>query len=194
MNNEILQAVVLGLLIFFARIADVTLGTIRIVFISRGQKILAPVLGFFEILVWLFALRMVMANLTNLSYYMLFAAGFAAGTYVGLYVEEKLALGMRIIRIVTKTDASELIETLREEGHGVTSLDAEGSDGPVHVLFSFVRRRNLPNLIQRVREYNPKAFYSIEDVEFVSAGIFAARESFVGRGKHSLRRAATKSK
>jgi uncharacterized protein YebE (UPF0316 family) len=193
-NSEIVQAVVLGLMIFVARVADVTLGTMRIVFISRGQKILAPVLGFFEILVWLFALRIVMANLTNVSYYVLFAAGFAAGTYVGLYVEEKLALGMRIMRIVTKSDATELIEALRKDGHGVTILDAEGSEGPVHVLFSIVKRKNLSNLIRRVRDYNPRAFYSIEDVEFVSAGVFAARESFVGRGKHSPRRTLAKSK
>jgi uncharacterized protein YebE (UPF0316 family) len=166
----------------------------RIVFISRGQKLLAPLLGFFEILVWLSALRIVMANLTNVSFYVLFAAGFAAGTYVGLYVEEKLALGIRIIRIVTKADATELIEALRKAGHGVTSLDADGSEGQVHVLFSIVKRKNLSSLIRLVREYNPRAFYSIEDVELVSSGVFAARESFVGRGKHSFRRALAKSK
>lgn len=194
MNNEVTQAIVLGLLVFVARIADVTLGTMRIVFISRGQKFLAPVLGFFEILIWLFALRVVMSNLTNVSYYVLFAGGFAAGTFVGLWVEEKLALGVRIIRIVTKSDATELITVLRRDGHGVTSLDAEGSEGPVHVLFSIAKRKNLSSLIRRVRDFNPRAFYSIEDVEFVSSGVFAAQESFVGRGRRSLSRALAKSK
>jgi uncharacterized protein YebE (UPF0316 family) len=187
-DGELFDAILLGLLVFSARIADVTLGTMRIVFISRGQKSIAPILGFFEILVWLFALRIVMENLTDFSYYVLFAAGFAAGTFIGLLVEDKLALGVRIIRIVTKTGADELIVALREAGHGVTSISATGGDGPVHVLFSIVKRKNLYEFIRLVREHNPKAFYSLEEVSYVNAGIFAARESFIGRNKASLAR------
>jgi uncharacterized protein YebE (UPF0316 family) len=166
----------------------------RIIFITRGQKVLAPLLGFFELLVWLFALRVVMTNLNNVGYYVMFAGGFAAGTFIGLYIEEKLALGTRIIRVVTRRDATALIEVLRADGHGVTSIDAEGGDGAVHVLFSIVKRRDLARYIQRVREFNPRALYSIQNVDYVNSGIFAARESFVGRSLQPLRRSGAKVK
>jgi uncharacterized protein YebE (UPF0316 family) len=148
---ELFHAIQLGTLIFFARIADVTLGTMRIVYISRGRKNLAPLLGFFEVIVWLFFLPIVVANLGDPSYYMFFAAGFAAGTFVGLRVEERLALGTRIVRIVTKTDAGELISALRAAGHGITSIDTHGSQGKVHVLFSLVERKNIEDFIGMVR-------------------------------------------
>lgn len=194
MDSGIGHAILLGLLIFVARVVDVTLATMRIVFISRGRKILAPVLGFFEMLIWLFALRQVIFNVQNPVYYLLFAGGFASGTFVGLFVEEKLALGVRIIRIVTRSYGDELIRSLREAGHGATSIEAEGSEGPVHVIFSIVRRNDIADFIQLVHEHNPRAFYSIEDVDFVSAGVFAAQQKFLGRAARALWRAGAKSK
>jgi uncharacterized protein YebE (UPF0316 family) len=193
-QNEILQTVLLGLLIFGARIADVTLGTMRIVFISRGQKVLAPVLGFFEVLIWLSALRIIMTNLTNPVYYVVFASGFAAGTFVGLYVEQKMALGARMVRIVTRVDANDLIARLRSEGYGVTTVDASGAEGPVNVIFSIVRRCDLSHLIGIVRTYNPRAVYTIEDVEFVSDGVLSASGSFLRRNGRTLARAVGKFK
>lgn len=189
---EILHVVLLGALIFTARICDVSLGTMRIAFISRGHKILAPLVGFFEVLIWLVALRQIMANLTNVFYYVSYAGGFAAGTFIGLWVEEKMAIGSRIIRVITRQDATELIASLREEDYGVTSIDAEGVDGHVHLLFSIIKRQDLPGFIGLVDKFNPRAFYSIEDVRFVSEGIFPARESFVGRGGKSLLRMFSK--
>lgn len=189
-----MEAITIGLLIFLARVADVTLGTMRIAFISRGRKHLAPLVGFFEILIWLLALRLVMENLTNVAYYVLFAAGFASGTFVGIRVEEKLAIGSRLIRIVTKTDARNLVRALRESGYGVTSIDAEGNDGRVMILFSIVRRKDLPSIIRLVNTHNPRAFYTIEDVGFVSAGVRPALESFFGRRWSLLTRATQKLK
>lgn len=158
----------LPLLIFFSRIVDVTLDTLRIVFISRGNKVLAPILGFFEILIWLAAITRIMENLDNLTTYFAYAAGFAVGNYVGLRVEEKLAMGMQIIRIITGRNASELIESLREKGFGVTAVDAEGKEGPVHVIFLITKRQVAKEVISIVNNYNPKAFYSIEDVRSVN--------------------------
>jgi uncharacterized protein YebE (UPF0316 family) len=138
------------------------------VFISRGNKVIAPILGFFMILIWLVAITRIMENLDNVTTYIAYAAGFAVGNYVGLRVEEKLAMGLQIIRIVTGKNANELISNLRGKGYGVTAVDAEGKDGPVHVIFLIIKRQLAKDIISVVNEYNPKAFYSIEDVRSVN--------------------------
>jgi uncharacterized protein YebE (UPF0316 family) len=159
---------VLPLLIFLARIVDVTLDTLRIIFISRGDKVIAPILGFFGIMVWLLAITRIMANLDNFTAYIAYAAGFSAGNYIGLRIEEKLAIGIQIIRVITHRDASPLIGELREKGFAVTVADAEGKDGPVHIIFLVVKRQKVKSVIAVVNEFNPKAFYSIEDVRSMS--------------------------
>jgi len=158
----------LPLMIFLSRIVDVTLDTLRIVFISRGNKVVAPILGFFMILIWLIAITRIMENLDNVTTYLAYAAGFAVGNYVGLRVEEKLALGMQIIRVVTGKNAGELIKSLRDKGFRVTAVDAEGKDGSVHVIFLITKRQLIPEVIAIVNNYNSRAFYSIEDVRSVN--------------------------
>jgi uncharacterized protein YebE (UPF0316 family) len=191
-TDGILHVVILSVLIFTARICDVTLGTMRIAFIARGHRYLAPLVGFFEVLIWLIALRQIMQNLTNPVFYVSYAGGFAAGTFVGLFVEERMAIGSRIIRVITRQDATELIESLRDAGYGVTSIDASGVEGRVHLLFSVIKRQDLDGFIALVERSTPRAFYSIEDVRSVSEGIFPARESFLGRGRLTLLRAFSK--
>jgi uncharacterized protein YebE (UPF0316 family) len=164
--------IVLPILIFSARIIDVTLGTIRIIYISRGLKYVAPIFGFFEILIWLLAIGQIMQNLTNIVYYIAYATGFATGNFVGIYIEERMAVGTVVVRIITQKDASELIDFLRSEGYGVTNIDATGMSGPVKVIFTTIRRKNLEEMIQHIRRFNPKAFFSVEDVRFAQEGIF----------------------
>ena len=94
--------IILPILIFLARIVDVTFGTIRIIFVSRGMKWLAPIFGFFEIMIWLFAIGQVFSNLTNITYYVAYAGGFACGNFVGIWIEEKMAIGTLIVRIITR--------------------------------------------------------------------------------------------
>ena len=158
----------LPFLIFLARIIDVTLDTLRIVFVSRGNKIVAPILGFFEILIWLMAITRIMENLDNFTTYIAYALGFAVGNYVGLWVEERLAIGIQLIRVITAKDASVLIDKLREKGFGATAVPAEGRDGLVHVIFLIARRQVIQQVITIVNEFNPRAFYSIEDVRSVN--------------------------
>ena len=186
--GDVLHVAIISALIFLARICDVTLGTMRIAFIARGHRYLAPLVGFFEVLIWLVALRQIMQNLTNPFFYVSYAGGFAAGTFVGLWVEERMAIGSRIIRVITRQDARELIETLREANYGVTSIDAEGVEGRVHLLFSVIKRQDISQFIEIVEKHAPRAFYSIEDVRSVSEGVFPARQSFLGRSRFSLHR------
>ena len=126
-ESHLFTFVILPLLIFFARICDVTIGTIRIIFVSRGQKFLAPLVGFFEVLIWLIAIGKVMQNLDNIFCYIAYASGFAAGNFIGIYVEQKLAMGTLIIQVITRKDASELIDALKSKGYGVTAIPAAGS-------------------------------------------------------------------
>jgi uncharacterized protein YebE (UPF0316 family) len=167
--------VIMPLLIICARICDVTMGTIRIIAIARGKRYLATMLGFFEVIIWLVAIGQIMRHLTNVLYYIAYAGGFAAGTFVGMYVEEKLAMGVLIVRIITSRDASELIAFLRDANYGVTAVDARGAEEPVNIIFTIIRRSDLPAVVKIIEKFHPKAFYSIEDVRFASEGIFPMR-------------------
>lgn len=163
--------IALPLLIFFARIADVSIGTIRIIFVSKGQKFLAPLLGFFEVLIWIIVMAKIMQHLDRWYYYIFYAAGFATGNWVGILLEEKLAVGHAALRVITRKPAFELIAALRERGYGTTVVDAEGSTGQVNIIYTILKRKELPALIELINEYNPKAFYTVEDIKVVNEGI-----------------------
>ena len=164
----------LPLLIFFARAADVTVGTLRIVLISRGRRFLAPFLGFFELMIWLLAIGQVFKNLDDspLLYYVAYAAGFSLGNYVGMRIEEKIAIGLEILRVITRRPATELLNELRQRGLGVTEVPGRGATGPVSILFMVLRRRDLTDVLEVVNRHHPRAFYSVEDVRQVSEGVF----------------------
>ena len=159
---------IVPLLIVCAKIIDVSLGTIRIILVSKGSRSLAPVLGFFEVLIWIVAIGQVMQNLTNPVNYIAYALGFAIGNYVGVLIEHKLALGQVIVRVITKKDASELIDVLVNANFGVTVVDATGSKGPVHMIFTVIKRSQIGNIVPIIKQHNPNAFYSIEDIRYVS--------------------------
>ncbi|MBN2029877.1 DUF2179 domain-containing protein [bacterium] len=181
LNSEIFTFVILPLLIFIARICDVTLGTIRIMFVSRGNKLLAPILGFFEIVIWLIAIRQIMQNLNNIFCYLAYAGGFSIGNYLGIKIEEKVAYGKVIIRMITTGDTSELADKMRARGFGVTQIDAEGSSGKVNILYSIVDRVYIDKAIRTIDRYNPKAFFTIEDVLSAREGIFPTSKSIIKR-------------
>ncbi|MGC9323448.1 MAG: DUF2179 domain-containing protein [Desulfomonilia bacterium] len=168
LDSALYTWVVLPLLIFFARILDVSLGTIRIIFISRNLKYYSAVIGFFEVLVWLLVIRQIMLNLSNPVCFIMYGAGFASGTFIGIFIENKLSIGRVIIRIITRKDAEELVEFLKSSGYGLTTIDAQGATGPVKLLFSIIERQDLENFLDIVKRFNPQAFYSVEDVRFVS--------------------------
>lgn len=175
-DSEIFKWIILPFLIFLARVLDVSLGTIRIVFVSRGLKYFAPFVGFFEVIIWLLTIRIIMQNLNNVACYIAYGAGFGMGTFLGIIIERRLAIGRSIIRIITQKDATELINHLRSEGYGVTHLYAQGSKGLVYVIYSVIRRHDYEKIIGIIHRFNPKAFYTIEDVSLVSEGIFPIRK------------------
>jgi uncharacterized protein YebE (UPF0316 family) len=164
-------------LIFAARIADVSIGTIRLIFISRGLKYLAPVVGFFEILIWLLAIGQIMKNLSNPVCYIAYAGGFAMGNFVGMCIVEKLSLGVVIVRVVTVKSAVELIRYLRDADYGVTSVDGHGTKGDVQIVFTIVPRREVKKVVDLIKAFNPKSFYTIEEVGYVGKGLLSPKHT-----------------
>lgn len=164
---------ILPLLIVAARIVDVSFGTLRIIYLSKGYKLLSAILGFFEVFVWLLAITRIFANLDNWVSYIAYPIGFAVGIFVGMKIEERIAIGQELIRIITRKDASELISALRNKGYSVTAIKAEGSQGEVGILYSIINRKNIDEYVTLIKEFNPNAFYTIEDVKFVSQNLSA---------------------
>lgn len=175
--------IILPILILLARVTDVSMDTIRVIMVSKGYRNYAPVIGFFQSLVWVITISRVVVHLENWTAYVGYAGGFALGTYVGMRIEEKLALGYELIRVITRTDASELIKNLRDEGYPVTSAQGEGRDGHVGILYIILKRKALKQVVQIIHSYNPKAFYTVEDMRFVHTSSYLPRSRKITRGK-----------
>ena len=171
--------ILLPFLIFSARIFDVTLGTLRVIFITRGMKYVSALVGFCEILIWLLAIGQIFKNLNNVACYVAYAGGFASGSFLGIYIAERLSINKVIVRIITVKDATNLVEYLRMKKYGVTTLDAHGVEGPVTIVFSIINRDNLEEVVAIVKKFNPQAFYSVQDVKFASEGIFPQHRSIL---------------
>jgi uncharacterized protein YebE (UPF0316 family) len=176
-SSELFAWVILPLLIFFCRICDVSLGTIRVIFIAKGLKYIAPAIGFFEVIIWLLAIGQVMNNITNVACYIAYGGGFAAGTLLGMTVEERLSLGTVIVRVISNEDISGLVSFLRERSFGVTITDGEGSKGKVKIILSVIKRQDQEEVLRGIQRYLPRAFYSVEEIRSVAEGVFPEKRS-----------------
>lgn len=164
--------IILPILIFISRLGDVTMATLRHIFISKGLKKIVPILGFFEVLIWLVAMRQVFSHLDNIACFIAWAAGFSAGTYLGMYIEERLAIGTQIIRIITNEPIAPLTDALKINNQGVTIVDGQGAKGPVKLIFTIVKRTDKQTVIDLIHLHTPNSFYTIEDVKGSERGIF----------------------
>ncbi len=182
-SDQLYAWVLLPIIIFFARICDVTLGTIRIIFVSRGKRNIAPLLGFFEVLIWIVVIGQLVQNLNSITSYLGYAAGFAAGNFIGMFIEDHLALGTLIVRAIVPNGGEDLIQKLHAAGYGVTGVNGEGANGPVKLIYTIVKRRHIKDVVAIIHACHPKAFLSIEDVRSTEEGIFPtslARSVFLG--------------
>ena len=176
MNTE-LFTYFLTLMIFLARIIDVSIGTIRIIVVARGMKLLASVLGFLEVFIWLVAISQIIKNLASWEMYFFYAAGFATGTYVGMSIEQRLAFGNILVRIVYPGSEKVFDDYLRKQGYNLTHLEGHGKSGPVSIVFTVIKKNRLKALDTIIREFNPMAFYTIEDIRLASNGGFKGNTS-----------------
>jgi uncharacterized protein YebE (UPF0316 family) len=153
------------LLIVAMRIVDVSAGVLRVVFIMRGRRLIAAAVGFVESLSWLIAAAAVFANLDTPIKAIAYAGGFAAGTWVGSWLESKLAVGKSVVRIFVPADAVHPTEALRDAGFGVTEVMGDGLRGPVLILFCVVARRRSKEVMQIVASNSPEAFVTVESID-----------------------------
>jgi uncharacterized protein YebE (UPF0316 family) len=177
-QSQIFAWVVLPILIFLSRIADVSIGTVRVILVSRRLKYLAPLAGFFEVLIWIVVIGQIMKNLSSPLCYVAYAGGFAAGNFIGILIAEKLSIGIVLVRVILTGQANGLTDRLRERRYGVTSVDGQGATGPVQMVFTIVPRREVYAVIELIKESHPEAFYSIEDVDHVERGVFPVRRKW----------------
>jgi uncharacterized protein YebE (UPF0316 family) len=176
-DTGLFSYVLMPILIFLARICDVSIGTMRIIFVSKGKRNIAPILGFFEVLIWITAISKIMQNLDNYVNYIAYAAGFATGNFVGMIIEEKLAMGILMIRVFAHERGSELVSTLNVKGYGATVVQASGARKKVDLIYTIVRRNELENVLNLIKGFNPDAFYTIEDVKSANEGIFMPKKT-----------------
>lgn len=168
-----MTAITAALLIFFLRITDVSIGTIRVLYTVRGMRWTAAGLGAVEAGVFIFALTTVFKNLHNPLNMVGYAMGFACGTALGITLERWIGSGFILARVITREHLVTLTKALRDAGFGVTTVEGSGLDGKVQVLFIVARRKRGDLAVQIVRDIAPKSFISIDPVSPAMGGYLA---------------------
>jgi uncharacterized protein YebE (UPF0316 family) len=158
------------LVIFGLRIVDVSLSTLRILLAVRNQRKLVPLIGVVEVTVWIFAVGNAIRHIDSTWHVLGYAGGFAAGTMVGMWLEEKLAFGLATMRIITRRSTADLVDSLRAMGCGVTEFDGTGREGKVEVVHTVVPRRSIPRVLDVVEAANPEAFVTVEEPREIVRG------------------------
>lgn len=168
-----MESLITALIIFGLRVCDVSLGTVRVIVSIQGRKYLAAAIGFVEVSIFITAIGKAMASMDSPLSTLGYAGGFACGTMLGIFIEGKLALGYRLVRAITHAPDLELVHAMREAGFAVTRLVGEGRDGPVSVILSVVRRRDVARLVALVNQQCPEAFVTIEETRETRRGFFS---------------------
>jgi uncharacterized protein YebE (UPF0316 family) len=163
-----------ALTIFAMRVSDMTMDTLRMLFVMRGRKVTAWLLGFFQSVIYVLAITSVLSHLNNPLNVIGYAAGFATGNVIGMLIEERLAIGHIHLRIISPRLGVATAQALRDQGYGVTEIPARGKDGMVSVLSVSVLRKDVPNVQKLVHEKDPEAFMTSEDVRTVRHGYWRA--------------------
>ncbi|MDR2679512.1 MAG: DUF2179 domain-containing protein [Tannerella sp.] len=163
----------LPVIIFFGRICDVTLGTLRIIFVSKGERYKAPVVGFFEVFIWVVIISQIFSHANSLLHYVSYAAGYATGNYVGILVENRIALGYILFRVYAKNYGHDLTKELHRNGFGSTFIRGEGSVSQVDIVETVVSRKSYRQVVGIIEKFDSKAFYLVEDIRSKQKGIFA---------------------
>ncbi len=163
------------LLIMLARICDVTIGTVRIICVSRGMRTISSICGFFEVLIWVVVISRMITGLGGWPSYVGYAAGFALGNFVGITIENKIAMGMVALRIITNRSADELISHLKLDYHGATSIAARSATGEVRLVWAVIKRKDVDYYLDLITQHNPNAYISIEDVRMLSSTYYPPR-------------------
>ena len=171
----------LPVMIFFGRIVDVSLGTLRIIFVSKGEKNKAPLIGFVEVFIWVVVISQILVRANDMVSYVSYAAGYACGNYIGLLIEDKIAYGIVLCRIYTQKNGKELVRILNKLDVGATMTHGVGSANEVDIIETVVGRKEFKKLVNTLDEFDPDIFYVVEDVRSKKNGIFPKRDNVLTR-------------
>jgi uncharacterized protein YebE (UPF0316 family) len=174
LNLLAIPATLLPFIIFLMRVTDMSLDTLRVLFVIRGRKPLAWIMGFFQSALWVVAITSVLSNLDNLWNVIGYAGGFATGNVVGMMIEERLAIGHGHLRIISSRRGKAVAEAIRDAGYAVTELPGHGKDGTVSVISCSVKRRDIDNVQRAVYSIDPEAFITVEDIRPLHRGYWRA--------------------
>ncbi|HZK25950.1 MAG TPA: DUF2179 domain-containing protein [Thermoclostridium sp.] len=186
MSSDLFSWAILPLLIVLARIIDVTLGTLRIIFVSRGDRTIAPILGFFETLIWIVVISQLMQNLNNPLTYFAYALGFALGNYIGIRAEDKLAMGHLVVRLFVTKGEDELMKKIIDAGFGVTAIKGKGATNEVTVLYSLIKRKSVDSFLEIINVSEEKIFYSVESAKEAHLGIYPLSASNMSNQRREI--------
>lgn len=164
------QPILGGLLIFGLRVLSVSMGTLRTLLIVRGSRLISAAIGFFEVLIFVVAISQVISDLSNIWNLLGYCGGFAAGVLVGMTLEERLAVGLSMVRIISRTHWLEITQALRQEGYGATQVVGEGKDGTVGIVYSMVQRRKVPAVVKLCEQMDGHSFITVEEAGRVHRG------------------------
>ncbi|MDP8256171.1 MAG: DUF5698 domain-containing protein [Candidatus Alcyoniella australis] len=165
-----MAAILGGLLIFLCRLTDVTMGTMRILLMIRGRKVIAGVIGFFEVAVFLFAISQVVNNMDSVWKFLGYCGGFTAGTILGGHIDQRLAMGNQVLTVFAPKTWNLIAGELRDAGFGVTEFDGWGKDGAVTMVRAVVKRRFLPHALDIINKLEPDAFVTASEISTARHG------------------------
>jgi len=151
------------IVIFILRVADVSLGTLRMIYTVHGRKLLATGIGFVEVTIFIYAISQVVASLKDPVLMLAYSGGFATGTFIGLSLEERFAMGYVQLRIISRERGEEIAKNLWENDLGATVVPGHGRDGLINLVFSVVRRRFIPLCLSIASRTDPASFVSVSD-------------------------------
>lgn len=171
----------LPVIIFFGRICDVTLGTLRIIFVSKGEKYKAPLIGFFEVFIWIVIISQILSRANDLVAYLSYAGGYAAGNYVGILIENRIAYGIILCRIYTQKDGRGLVQQLNRINIGATMTHGVGSANEVDIIETVIDRKEMKRMERILSDFDSNIFYVVEDVRTKKNGIFPKRRTILSR-------------
>jgi len=171
----------LPFIIFFGRIVDVTLGTLRIIFVSKGEKYLAPIIGFFEVFIWIVVISEIFDGASGFVAYFSYAGGYAAGNFVGILIEQRIAFGIILCRVYTTKNGKELVSLLNKQNFGATLIHGSGSLGEIDIIETVLDRKMLKKVDKIFISFDKNVFYVAEDVRSKQRGIFPKSQSLLTR-------------
>lgn len=168
-----LSGPILYLIIFAAKTIEVSIATVRLVLVNKGERVKGAVLGFIEILIWISLVSSVLNNITDDPFKIIaYAAGFSLGNYLGVSIESKVAIGLASLYVVVDSEAGNVLANLlRDHDYGVTIIDGKGKDDSIKsLLFIQLKRKKIPATIKLIKEHYPNAYISVNDVKSTVGG------------------------